>query len=175
MRPARVRAIVAWIAERDRRRDGARPPLRPGSRAGACGRRDGDVVLHDRLRPLLSSRSPWCVLGATPIRNRLVGEAGCTRATLGSADITVAAGCGRRSSTPVPACTVIGWLIVAADGGSAGATGAGAGCGACATAPMGFAVGSVGAAWALMIPHRRSKTVKRMSDLINWLQRPETD
>ena len=48
--------------------------------------------------------------GATPIRNRLVGEAGCTRATLGSADMMVAAGCGRRSSTPVPACTEMGWL-----------------------------------------------------------------
>src|SRR5689334_7253232 len=46
--------------------------------------------------------------GATPIRNRLVGEAGCTRAMLGSADMTVAAGCGSRRRTPVPACTVMG-------------------------------------------------------------------
>ena len=50
--------------------------------------------------------------GVTPIRNRLVGEAGWTRATPGSADMTVAAGCGSRSSTPVPACTEIGWLTV---------------------------------------------------------------
>src|SRR3954471_25000968 len=41
--------------------------------------------------------------GETPIRNRLVGDAGWTRATPGSADITALAGAGRRSRTPVPA------------------------------------------------------------------------
>ena len=59
--------------------------------------------------------------GATPIRNRLVGEAGCTRAIVGSADMTVAAGCGRCSNTPVPATIDNGWLNT----GGAGCCGAG--------------------------------------------------
>jgi hypothetical protein len=46
--------------------------------------------------------------GATPLRNKLVGEAGCTRAMEGSADMTIVAGCGSRNSTPVPACTETG-------------------------------------------------------------------
>src|SRR5580698_7835597 len=63
--------------------------------------------------------------GDTPIRNRLVGDAGWTRATPGSADITAAAGADRRSSTPVPACTVIGWLSIATGaGGAIGVAGA---------------------------------------------------
>ena len=58
--------------------------------------------------------------GATPIKNKLVGEAGCTRAIAGSADMTVAAACGRRKSMPVPAWTDTAWRCVAVDGLAAG-------------------------------------------------------
>ena len=54
--------------------------------------------------------------GATPIMNRLVGDAGCTRATAGSADMTVAADWGKCNSTPVPAWIEIGWLNMPPEG-----------------------------------------------------------
>ena len=100
--------MAAWIASavaglmvpgRHRRRGGKAWPPAPGATVTSYWTIawPASVVAITVVRP-----------GATPIRNKLVGEAGCTRATPGSADITVAAGCGRRSSTPVPACTVIG-------------------------------------------------------------------
>nr|WP_254453578.1 hypothetical protein [Siccirubricoccus sp. G192] len=48
---------------------------------------------------------------ATPMTKRLVGEAGCTRATLGSAASTVEAGAGRESSRPPPASSMTVWGV----------------------------------------------------------------
>ena len=68
---------------RQQRRRAARRRWRrasPSRRIAAIGA-PASVVATTVVRP-----------GATPIRNRLVGEAGCTRATAGSADIMVPAG-----------------------------------------------------------------------------------
>ena len=71
--------------------------------------------------------------GATPIRNRLVGEAGCTRAIPGSADMTVVAGCGSGSSRPVPASMLIGWPRTGSGtAGGVGGTACPSGCCGCA-------------------------------------------
>src|SRR5580693_5245667 len=63
---------------------------------------------------------------ATPITNRLVGEAGCTRATAGLADMMVEAADGRRSRMPVPAGSVTVWLRLTPGAAAGGAVGAGA-------------------------------------------------
>ena len=107
--PCTVRAMAAWIASAVAGLMVPAPPLR---RASDWCRPPAPGVTVTSYWTIAAPASVVAITvvrpGATPIRNRLVGEAGCTRATPGSADITVAAGCGRRSSTPVPACTVIG-------------------------------------------------------------------